>query len=274
MAEPTLKVLSLGAGVQSTAVILMALHGEFGRMPDAAIFADTQAEPQAVYDHLDWLEREVAGRMPVYRVTAGDLASDVMGSKRGRRFASIPLYVQGQDGRYSMLRRQCTREYKVEPIERQIRALLGVQKGRRVLRGTQVEQWFGISMDEAVRMKDNPTPWITNYYPLVEKGLTRWDCLMWLERNGYPKPPKSSCIFCPFHSDAYWRQLQRDSPGEWQQAVEFDRQVRSGLKGVLQEAYLHRSLVPLDQADLRTKHEKAGQMTLEFIEECEGHCGL
>ena len=36
-----LRVLSLGAGVQSTTLALMAAHGEIGPMPDCAIFADT-----------------------------------------------------------------------------------------------------------------------------------------------------------------------------------------------------------------------------------------
>ena len=54
-AEPSplrLRALSLGAGVQSTTLALMASHGEIGPMPDCAIFADTGWEPQAVYDHL------------------------------------------------------------------------------------------------------------------------------------------------------------------------------------------------------------------------------
>jgi hypothetical protein len=36
-----LRMLNLGAGVQSTALALMAAHGEIGPMPDCTIFADT-----------------------------------------------------------------------------------------------------------------------------------------------------------------------------------------------------------------------------------------
>ena len=42
-----LRVHSLGAGVQSTTLTLMAAHGEIGPMPDGAIFADTGWEPLA-----------------------------------------------------------------------------------------------------------------------------------------------------------------------------------------------------------------------------------
>jgi len=50
-----LRVLSLGAGVQSTTLALMAAHGIIGPMPDCAVFADTGWKPQAVYRHLAWL---------------------------------------------------------------------------------------------------------------------------------------------------------------------------------------------------------------------------
>lgn len=43
-----LNIISLGAGVQSTTMALMAAHGEIEPMPDCAIFADTKVEPAAV----------------------------------------------------------------------------------------------------------------------------------------------------------------------------------------------------------------------------------
>lgn len=52
-----LRVISLGAGVQSTTMALMAAAGEIGPMPDCAIFADTGWEPAAVYEHLARLRR-------------------------------------------------------------------------------------------------------------------------------------------------------------------------------------------------------------------------
>ena len=44
MSNPTLRILSLGAGVQSSVVLLMSIKGILPRL-DAAIFADTQWEP-------------------------------------------------------------------------------------------------------------------------------------------------------------------------------------------------------------------------------------
>ena len=58
MDKAIIKVLSLGAGVRSSTVLLMSYHGELPLL-DAAIFADTQWEPKAVYEHLEWLKQEV-----------------------------------------------------------------------------------------------------------------------------------------------------------------------------------------------------------------------
>jgi 3'-phosphoadenosine 5'-phosphosulfate sulfotransferase (PAPS reductase)/FAD synthetase len=102
-----LRVLSLGAGVQSSCVALMIAAGELP-MVDCAIFADTQWEPKKVYLWLDWLEKQLP--FPVYRVTAGDLRANVLESKNttGSRFASIPWFILDPKGKEGMGRRQCT----------------------------------------------------------------------------------------------------------------------------------------------------------------------
>jgi hypothetical protein len=55
----SMNILNLGAGVQSTALYLMSMRqDEPDLVPlfDFAIFADTQEEPRAVYDHIKWLK--------------------------------------------------------------------------------------------------------------------------------------------------------------------------------------------------------------------------
>ena len=201
MSDFDLRILSLGAGVQSTAVYLMASEGMFGDRPDYAIFADTQAEPPWVYEHLERLESE--GQIPIRRVSAGSLEDDVLQSRDGRsRFASLPLRVKGRDGRSSLLRRQCTREYKIDPIKREVRSLLGLKKGQRAAGRFLVEEWVGISKDEAQRAKPSRYPWIKTRWPLLfDVPMARHECQRWIERRGYTMPKKSSCYFCPFHDD-------------------------------------------------------------------------
>ena len=89
-----LRVLSLGAGVQSTTLALMAAHGEIGPMPDCAIFADTGWEPRAVYEHLAWLRSPNVLPFPVHIVSAGDLRAALLAGARGARWASIPAFTR------------------------------------------------------------------------------------------------------------------------------------------------------------------------------------
>lgn len=280
-----LRILSLGAGVQSTTVLLMALHGEFIDRLDCAIFADTGWEPSAVYEHLSWLEGKAReGGIPVHRVSAGNLRQDLLDAVAGKRqrVANPPFYVRNKDeaGEYDtpdkggMLWRSCTTEYKVQPIRRQIRALAIEAHGSARIPKGYVEQWFGISYDEWRRMRTSDVAYITNRYPLVDRRLTRSDCIAWLRSHGYRVPPKSACLGCPYHADATWREIKRSSPAEWKETVAFDRAIRRGIPGVKGEAFVHRSLLPLDVVDLRDDAER-GQLALPgFGEECSGHCGV
>src|SRR5262249_37025 len=146
--------------------------------------------------------------------------------------------------------RKCTETYKILPIRKQIRSLAERLHGTSRLPRGFVEQWFGISFEEWRRMRVSGVGYIRNHYPLVERRLTRQDCIQWLTRQGYPLPPKSACLGCPYHSDRTWRQIRRDWPDEWRETVAFDHAIRKGLPGVKGEAFLHRSMIPLDLVDL------------------------
>jgi len=266
-----LRVISLGAGVQSTALSLMAAAGEITPMPDCAIFADTGAEPRAVYEHLDWLETVLP--FPVHRTqSGGNLRTDIMKARKTGRFPlmPVPAYVAGGDG--GMVARSCTRDYKIRPIIKKVRELTGLT-GKRAPKSVIVEQWIGISTDEAMRMKPSREPWIKHRWPLIEASRSRGSCIEWLKRN-YPdrKVAKSACTFCPYHSDAEWRSL---TPVEFADAVVVDKMIRGARQNIIAgkgELFLHRSMRPLDEVDLSTAEER-GQLNL-FLNECEGMCGV
>lgn len=118
-------------------------------------------------------------------------------------------------------------------------------------------------------MKPARQAWQKTRWPLIELGMTRRDCLAWLAARGYPEPPKSACLGCPFHSDAMWRELRDDSPDEWADTIAVDKAMREGDGGA---EFMHRQRVPLDQVDLSTPAER-GQDDL-FAGECEGMCGV
>ena len=56
--QPVKRILSLGAGVQSTCVLLMSGRGELPKL-DCAVFSDTGWEPPEVYEHFAWLVKDV-----------------------------------------------------------------------------------------------------------------------------------------------------------------------------------------------------------------------
>jgi hypothetical protein len=250
-----MRVLSLGAGVQSSTLLLMAREGELDL--DVAVFADTQWEPAAVYAHLEWLES--VSSVPIERVTHGDIRALTLAATR---FASLPFYVEQPDGSQGMGRRQCSKEYKIYPIRRWLRE-------RGASRTTPAALVFGISLDEHQRMRDSGVSYAVHEYPLVERRMTRGDCLVWLGQHGYPQPPKSACIGCPYRRNSEWRKL---TPAEFADAGAFDMAIRQGKLGMHGQQFVHRSCTPLLSVDLRSEQDR-GQLEM-FDEECEGVCGV
>lgn len=255
----------------------MAARGELLPMPEFSVFADTQDEPVSVYKWLDWLEKQLP--FPVHRVTYGKLSDSaqrvILSKKSGNWYCKggIPMFQRGPDGKNSgILRRQCTSRFKIEPIQRFVR-----HKSKQEPSRFPAEQWIGISMDEAIRMKPSRVPFIENRWPLIEKKMTRKDCLEWAKAHKLPEPPRSACVYCPYHSDAEWERLRTQEPEEFQKAVELERVFRASWAEqnalVNADVYLHRSCVPLDQVNFESVSDK--QATLDgFGNECEGMCGV
>lgn len=259
-----MRILSLGAGVQSTTLLLLAADGVLPKL-DAAIFADTGWEPRAVYAHLDRIEREVAepAGIPIIRASSGNIRDDALDPEH--RFASMPLFILNKDGSPGMSRRQCTSEYKIKPIKATVRGLLGYPHPTPVPRGLVAEQWIGISRDEFHRAKDSDVKYLRHTFPLLDmlgsadgrEGWTRKDCIRFLDTRGFGTTPKSACTGCPFHSNRQWRDLRDNHPVDFADAVDFDAAIRRGSaranaqgQELLDGAYLHRSRLPLDQAPI------------------------
>ena len=231
----------------------------------------------------------------------------------------IPAFILNPDGSRGIIGRSCTTNYKIVPIIQHLRAQVGRpamlawrkrhkealavilvhQKAKAEARRKKVRclvqfpydefkecqddalavQCIGISLDEVERMKPPRDPWIRNEWPLIEKRMSRHDCLRWMAKNGFPEPPRSACSYCPFHSDAEWRRLKEQEPEAFAEAVDVERKIQAMHKATSQPgermgglAYLHDSLVPLDQVDFSTD-EDHGQQVM-FKQECAGMCGV
>lgn len=282
-----MKFLSLGAGVQSSTLLLMMCKGELPKA-DHAIFADTGWEPKTVYSYLGFLRKhaEAAG-IKVHVVSYGDIRGDSLNAwlpndskPIGHSFATLPFFTKWPDGTPGMLQRQCTNRYKIHVIDKKMREILGVKSFRECQSGS-IEQYFGISADEMQRTRTSNRKAIRFMYPFIWRnsssdapldwirpGITRQDCLTWIKKNGYPLPTRSACIGCPYHSNAEWRSMRDTRPEDWADAVAFDKAIRhpKALEGT---CYLHPQRVPLDEADL--KNDDPNQLVFG---ECEGMCGV
>lgn len=271
--NPSLRVISLGAGVQSTVMALKNSRGELGPKVSCGVFADTGWEPKTVYDHLSWLEKQVS--FPIYRVQSGNIRRDLEtdSNTTGHKFAAIPFFLINKDGSNGMARRQCTSEYKLKPIRKKVRELAGLRPRQRTPKDFMVEMWIGISTDEMMRVKPNTDSWVTNRWPLIEEDMSRRDCLKWFEDN-YPGKSltKSACVGCPFRSNEEWREIQSVDPQEFEDACHVDELLRNQEGRFKGQRFLHADRIPLKDVDFSTAEDK-GQIDM-FNMECEGMCGV
>lgn len=256
MTEP-IHIISLGAGVQSSTMALMAAHGEITPMPVAAIFADTKAEPASVYRWLDWLEKQLP--FPVYRVMRSSLADNLC--QWGH--SQIPSFTVGKKGEACLGKRQCTKHWKIVPVQKECRRITGTTR-KRIPSGSFVV-WNGISTDEAHRQKDSRAHWIRNRCPLLEKRMSRVACLEWMKARGFPEPPKSACVFCPFQGPKQWRAHKADHEA-WGMILRVDAQLEA------RGEFLTSELKRIGECDFSTDAD-SGQGLL-WGNECEGMCGV
>ncbi len=274
-----MRILSLGGGVQSTVMCLMAEAGDFGHRPDFAIFADTHWEPQGVYRTLDWLREQVS--FPIIVTDNGrSLKDDVTNgvNAQGKPWLTIPAYLANQDGSAAGINwRQCTKNYKLDPIRKKAQELLGVSPREAMPDGTWIEMWLGITTDEIARVKTSRNWWIGHRYPLVDDvAMTREDCLGWFEKHHPGRTlSRSACIACPFRSSRSWLEIQESDPERFAEAVELDRNLRTVKHNAgrmfHKQAYLHHRRIPLLKA---LEQDQQKREVNGFINECEGHCGI
>lgn len=253
--EDILRVLSLGAGVESTTVTLMAALGELETGLDVAVFADTGAEMEYTYDTLKWLCEEVGGDVDIRVVTAGDWGKlsrentgiwedtiELARDEEATRGDHQPFFVEEPSGDgYSMTRRKCTQHYKIRPVSREIRDIMD-ERGY-----DHVERWQGVSMNEMDRINAPDTQYTTHRFPLVEQRMSRSDCRAWLNAHGYPEVKKSACKQCPFRKKVGFAAMRREYPEVFEEVASWEEEIREagGLPGMDGTPYMIKDLQPL-----------------------------
>ena len=232
-----MKILSCGAGMQSTALALMSCEKAMTSsvlspavpIYDAILFCDLGFEPPWVMQQVEFIQKACNDAGIFFKILYSPLYADYMRNFGERRAVSIPWWTLGDDGHKSRMPRNCTIDYKVEVISKYVRwHLLGYKKGQQLREEDKKahEMHMGFGYEEQRRCKVNPNPMFVNRFPLVEMRLTRADNYAYiLERWGLATRA-SACTFCPFHKNIFFHYLRENEPREYDRLVEFDHLLR------------------------------------------------
>jgi hypothetical protein len=228
-------VFSYGGGRQTVAICVLIKLGVLPK-PDVVVMADTSRENPSTWEYLEKHTRPMLAEMGLEIHIAGhDLATVDIYSGNGDLL--LPVYTK--DGKLPGF---CSNEWKKRVVDRYLKKNLGISSGTK---------WLGYGLEERRRwMKQHNTvegKWKT-VCPLVDLMIDTHTCLEIIKKNGLPEPHHSACWMCPHKSNAEWKLIRDSYPDKWQDAVELDKEVRENddRGGV----YLHRSGVPLDEANL------------------------
>lgn len=247
----------------------MSARGDLPRL-DAIITSDTGWERQATYDARDfYADRWRSMGMRVEIVSAGDIKED--GAKA---HIHIPFWTSTG----GPMRRQCTRHFKIVPVKRKIRQIMGFHETKAPHpKPGAAELWLGISLDEWDRMKASRVKFIQHHYPLIYHAppMARNDCIDYLESLGLPVPPKSACVGCPYRRASEWLEMP---PDEFDEAVRFDEANRHNPLAerdgsTADEIYVYKKARPLATADLEADAERERRDKQLPLMVCEsGYC--
>ena len=258
-----MKIISLGMGVQSTALYLMSSLGYIDRA-DYAIYADLKSEKPTtdnlVKYLLDWQKYNDGIEI---LIEDADIYADVINgiNSDGKPFVTIPPFSESG----GMVQRQCTGEYKIKTVKNKIRELHGLKYKQRM---KPTELWLGISTDEIERAKVSQMYNVEYKYPLIDKQISRADCITFLEERSFHNVDKSSCVFCPYQQNKQFREIKEKYPEQWEKIVNVDKAIRdNSRRGKDDKLFLHRSLKPINEVYLQEDQEEL------FMCE-EGFCGL
>ena len=244
-----MRTFSFGAGVQSTAVLVLQAQGRLPEPYDAFLFANVGEDSEhpdtlRYYReiHVPYAKKHGIPLHELRRIKRDGTEETLMGrlTKEGSR--SLPIPIRMSNGAPGT--RSCTADFKIRVIRKW-------QRQHGSSRENPAVCGLGISMDEIQRARtDSGFDDQTLEYPLLDHKppLRRIDCYKIIEEAGLPKPPRSACYFCPFHSMDAWRTLKRETPDLFAKSVDLEHLLnkRRAMLGK-DKVWLTRHARPLDQ---------------------------
>lgn len=233
-----MKILSFGAGMQSTALALMSCENATRSQPvwpsvpiyDHVIFCDLGMEPPWVTMQMEFTKNACEAVGIPFHILDAPLYQDFMKNFGINRTISIPWWtLRDADGHKSRMPRNCTIDYKVLLISKFVRwELLGYQKGQRLKPEDEKahEMHMGFSAEEKRRCKENPNRMFVNKFPLVDMGYTRADNYAYIRDRWGLETKASACTFCPYHKNYFFNYLKEHDPVHYQMLLEVDNTLR------------------------------------------------
>lgn len=232
-----MKILSCGAGMQSTALALISCDQtrnaiRYPEVPtyDAVVYCALGCDPVWVDRQVDFIQEACdACDIPFY-ILQSDLYGDYMKNFGHGRVSCIPFWTldeRGKKGR--MPYRACTMDYKVRMIQKFVRQqLLGYQAHQRT-RAEDIgahELHIGFSGEETQRMFESRHLFFINRFPLIQMGWTRADCYRYSLEEWGLETKGSSCLICPFHQNFFFQHLKDHVPHNYETILEFDQMLK------------------------------------------------
>lgn len=254
----TVTYLSFGGGPPSAALLVLNIQGLIDPKADLIVFADPGSEDPRTYEALPHYERYAESHGIAFRRVRADIPR--LYQWIVERSVPIPAFTSKGLGR-----RQCTERWKIRPMHKLLRQELGYEKVNAQLAMTSEEVW---------RMRDSPTKYVTNMYPLIGLGISREACMDIVRQEGLPVPPRSACVFCPLKSMGRWKQTLMETPDSYEGAVQLEqvinrRQAEQGKDPI----YLAHDRVPLAVLRDQWLTDRVESSDDEDAGQCEtGHC--
>ena len=244
-----MKVLSCGAGMQSTALALMSCENKKAQSQgkafpwtlvpvyDAVIFCDLGLEPYWVREQVEFIRYACKNAGIPFYVIDSNLYGDYI-LKFGRsRVSSIPFWSIDENGKKAKMRRRCTIDYKINLIEKFLRhELLGYKKYQR-LKPEDIgahEMHIGFSYEERKRVSgEEQSKLFVKKYPLIEMKWERANCYQYNLEVWSLDTKASACCFCPFHKNYFFQFLKEHAQDDYQKIIAFDRMIGKRQKDTL-----------------------------------------
>lgn len=230
--DNSMKILSCGAGMQSTALALMSCEnarnpGKFPCVPvyDLVCFCDLGKEPPWVLRQVEFIRNACQQVGIRFEILKSPLYEDYLKDFGNKRVVSVPFWSIGEDGKKGKMLRNCTLEYKIGLIQKYVRwQLLGYRKGQRTKPEDikRHEMHIGFSFEEKHRCRENPNKMFVNKFPLVDMGLERKDNYAYIRDCWGLETKASACSFCPYHRNFFFKYLKENEIQEYKDLVAFD----------------------------------------------------